>query len=164
MNHRAIQRVLISACLLLIGHSVVAEQRDALAAFPAAQQGMTRFVIRLPEKSRGDEDALQVELIAGRETLTDGVNLLRLASAIDAQLLPGWGYTYYAVSGSSEIISTRMAPPPNAPQVKQFVSGAPLHIRYNSRLPIVVYAPQGYQVRYRIWSAAATTAVADEGY
>jgi ecotin len=24
---------------------------------------------------------------------------------------------------------------------------------YNSRLPIVVYAPEGFEVRYRIWQA-----------
>jgi ecotin len=27
-------------------------------------------------------------------------------------------------------------------------------IRYNSRLPLVVYAPEGVEVRYRIWTAA----------
>jgi serine protease inhibitor ecotin len=26
-------------------------------------------------------------------------------------------------------------------------------IRYNTRLPVVVYAPEGVEVRYRIWSA-----------
>jgi len=33
------------------------------------------------------------------------------------------------------------------------VQGKPLQIRYNSRLSIVIYAPKGYEIRYRIWSA-----------
>ena len=28
--------------------------------------------------------------------------------------------------------------------------------RYNSRLPIVVYVPTGYEVHYRIWNAEET--------
>ena len=34
------------------------------------------------------------------------------------------------------------------------VGGEPLLVRYNSRLPLVVYTPADVQVRYRIWSAA----------
>ena len=33
--------------------------------------------------------------------------------------------------------------------------GEPALIRYNSRLPLVVYAPTDVEVRYRIWSAGA---------
>ncbi|HWD31650.1 MAG TPA: ecotin family protein, partial [Pseudomonas sp.] len=27
-------------------------------------------------------------------------------------------------------------------------------LRYNSKLPVVVYVPQGVEVRFRIWSAS----------
>jgi ecotin len=27
--------------------------------------------------------------------------------------------------------------------------------RYNSKLPVVVYVPEGFQVRYRVWEAGA---------
>ena len=49
--------------------------------------------------------------------------------------------------------STLVAPPPGAPKVKTFVTlgGEPYLIRYNSKLPVVVYAPEGVEVRYRIW-------------
>jgi ecotin len=33
------------------------------------------------------------------------------------------------------------------------MGGEPRLFRYNSRLPIVVYAPEGVEIRYRIWSA-----------
>ena len=95
--------------------------------------------------------------------LTDGVNLVRLGNAIEPRTIEGWGYTYYEVTGPSETISTLMAPPEGAPKVKAFVKAAPLQVRYNSRLPIIVYVPSGYEVRYRIWSASETTLEADEG-
>jgi ecotin len=120
-------------------------------------------VIVLPHKERGEEDAFQVEIIVGKEMLTDGVNLVRLGSMIEPRPLAGWGYTYYEVTGSSETLSTMMAPPTGAPLVWTFVTASPLHVPYNSRLPIVVYVPKGHEVRYRIWQAAQTTEKAEKG-
>ena len=124
---------------------------------------MERFVIVLPHKERGEEDDFKVELIVGKEMLTDGVNLVRLGNAIEPRTLEGWGYTYYVVTGSSATLSTLMAPPEGAPKVQAFVKAAPLQVRYNSRLPIVVYTPRGYEVRYRIWNASQTTHTAERG-
>jgi ecotin len=58
-----------------------------------------------------------------------------------------------------------MAIDPNAPKVNRFVTlgGKPYLIRYNSRLPLVVYAPEGVEVRYRIWSAGPETKVIEKG-
>jgi len=60
---------------------------------------------------------------------------------------------------------TRIAINPDAPKVKRFVTlgGEPLLIRYNSRLPIVVYVPEGVEVRYRVWSAGPEAKVIEEG-
>jgi ecotin len=149
--------------LVMLSVPAFGAEHSELKAFPAAKEGMERFVIVLPHKERGEEDAFQVELIVGKEMLTDGVNLVRLANTIEACPLKGWGYTYYEVTGSSETVSTMMAPPAGAPKVKTFVTTAPLHIAYNSRLPIVVYAPRGYEVRYRIWEASKTTKKAKKG-
>ncbi|MGB7838943.1 MAG: ecotin family protein [Terrimicrobiaceae bacterium] len=33
------------------------------------------------------------------------------------------------------------------------LGGSPYIIRYNSSLPIVVYVPEGMEVRYRVWRA-----------
>jgi ecotin len=142
--------------------SAAASAKSPLDAFPPAADGMVRFVITLAEKARGDEDRFKVELIAGKTLLTDNVNNYRLASNIEAQNLKGWGYTYYEVTGSGETMGTLMAPPEGTPQVERFISGNPLLVRYNSRLPIVVYAPNGYQVRYRIWRADKTFTQASE--
>ena len=50
---------------------------------------------------------------------------------------------------------TLMAPLPGTPQVEKFVTlgGEPYLVRYNSRLPLVIYVPEGVEVRYRIWRA-----------
>jgi ecotin len=81
------------------------------------------------------------------------VNQVRHGSTIEARPLKGWGYTFYEVTGQDTTMSTMMAAPEGSEKVEQFVSGAPLLIRYNSRLPIVIYAPEGYEIKYRVWTA-----------
>ncbi len=123
-----------------------------LKAFPSAENGMQRYVIVLPHKEREEEGAYKIEIIAGKNMLTDGVNQIRLASSIEAVPLTGWGYTYYEVTGKDLIMSTLMATPEGTRQVERFVRGESILISYNSRLPVVIYAPEGYEIRYRIWS------------
>lgn len=141
----------------------MAAEHSELKAFPAAEEGMVRFVIVLPHKERGDDQNYKVELSAGKEILTDGANTYRMACRIEPRPLTGWGYTFYEVTGSDQTMSTRMAPAPGTPKEKRFVSGEALQIRYNSRLPVVVYAPRGFEVRYRIWQAPDTLNPVEEG-
>lgn len=150
-----IPRLILVALVITAGVVIAQPQTEhpQLKAFPTAATGMTRFVIALTDKQRGEEDNFKVELIAGKTLMTDGINKLRLGSNLEAQPLEGWGYTYYQVSGSDKLMSTMMAVPAGHQQLEQFVRGKPLLIRYNSRLPIVVYAPEGYEIRYRIWQA-----------
>jgi ecotin len=53
-------------------------------------------------------------------------------------------------------MSTLMACPPGSKKKRAFVPvvGDGFTVRYNSKLPIVVYAPTDVEVRYRIWSAS----------
>jgi ecotin len=147
----------------LFSASAFGAEHPELRAFPPAKEGVERFVIVLQHKERGEEDNFQVEIIVGKEMLTDGVNRVRLGNIIEPRPLPGWGYTYYEVTGSPATMSTMMAPPPGAPMVTTFVTATPLLVRYNSRLPIVVYVPTGYAVRYRIWQAPGTAEKAEKG-
>ena len=154
MRNRLIQFLAIGLALLNAG--ALAAGHPELKAFPDAGEGMERLVIVLPHKERGEEDGFKVELTPGKMMLTDGVNLMRLGSTIAPRPLEGWGYTYYEVTGSDVAMSTLMAAPEGGQKVERFVTGTPLLIPYNSRLPIVVYVPRGYEVRYRIWSAGVT--------
>jgi ecotin len=36
-------------------------------------------------------------------------------------------------------------------------------VRYNSRLPLVIYVPEGVEVRYRVWRADPDSKVAAKG-
>ena len=139
--------------LSLISLQSLAVSHPELKNFPAAKEGMERFVIALPHKERGEDHQFKVELIPGKNMLTDGVNLVHLDASIIAHPLKGFGYTYYEIKGKDITMSTLMAPPPGAEKVKQFVEGQSFTIDYNSRLPIVIYAQKGYQVHYRIWEA-----------
>lgn len=63
-------------------------------------------------------------------------------------------------------MSTMMACPPGTPRHEAFVQ-APVEelagLRYNTKVPIVIYVPADAQVRYRIWSAGSEirTAIAE---
>ncbi|MCA9178148.1 MAG: ecotin family protein [Planctomycetales bacterium] len=140
-----------------------AQSPDYLKAFPAAAEGMKRLVIQLPHKERGEDEGFRVELFAGKEMLTDGVNRVRLGGQLEAKPLKGWGFTYYEVAKFGPAMSTRIGVPPGTPQVKQFVAIPSITIPYNSRVPLVVYVPADGAVQYRIWTAGEQVQVAPEG-
>lgn len=151
MPHRLPKSIALATLLL----PVLAAGSDGvdLTPFPEAEEGMTRMVILLPDMPR-DEENYAVELLAGKTVATDGVNRVRLDATLTARNLEGWGYTYYQMTGGDRLASTLMAVPEGTPTERRFVGGTPLTVRYNSRLPVVVYVPNGFEVRYRIWAAA----------
>ena len=84
---------------------------------------------------------------------------------IQKEDIKGWGYTRYVVGALGPMAGTQMAVDPNAPKVDRFITlaGEPYLIRYNSRLPVVVYAPEGVEVRYRVWKAEPQAKAIDKG-
>jgi ecotin len=136
---------------------------DNMKAFPPAEPGMARFVLDVPKQD--DESALKVELIVGKTVQTDGQNRHFFGGRIETETIKGWGFPRYIVRKLGPMAGTLMAVDPNAPKVSRFVTlgGDPYLIRYNSRLPIVVYAPEGAEVRYRIWAAGAETRAMEKG-
>jgi ecotin len=151
------------AVLSFLSVALLAEAADNMKAFPPAPAGMTRYVIQLPQKA--DESAFKVELIVGKTVLVDGQNKYFFAGKIEEEMIEGWGFPRYNVQTLGVMAGTMMAVDPNAPKVNKFVSlgGEPYLLRYNSRLPVVVYVPEGAEVRYRIWSATPEAKVADRG-
>lgn len=143
---------ILTSLLCLLNASAQATPHPELKAFPIAESGMQRWVINLPEKA--NEDDWKVELSAGTTLNTDGVNHVWLINSLEQQDLTGWGYTYYRIQGPAQAASTLMAAIPGRPETPHWVATQPIQIRYNSRLPIVVYAPTEFQVRYRLWSNA----------
>lgn len=125
---------------------------EKIAPYPQAEKGMKRQVIQLPHQQ--DESTLKVELLIG-QTLEVDCNQHRLGGELDSKTLEGWGYDYYVFDKLTSPVSTMMACP-DGKKEKKFVTaylGDDGMLRYNSKLPIVVYTPANVEVKYRIWKA-----------
>jgi ecotin len=142
----------LTTLAIFLGFSPLKAQ-NGLEAFPAAEHGMSRHVLTL--EAQPDEALLKVELILGKTVLTDAANRYFFAGAIREETVPGWGYTRYVLPDLGPMAGTLMAVDPAAPKVERFVTlaGEPYLIRYNSSLPLVVYVPEGVEVRCRVWRA-----------
>ncbi len=126
---------------------------ENLKAFPPAQTGQTRHVLMLPECA--DESLFKVELIVGKSVETDEANRYFFLGKLEEETIEGWGFNYFSLQELGPMAGTLIAVQPDVPKVRRFVSlgGEPHLLRYNSRLPLVVYVPEGVEVYYRLWRA-----------
>ena len=140
-----------------------AQAADTMKAFPPAEEGMVRYVLQVPKQ--GDESLFKVELMVGKTVAVDAVNTYFFAGQIEKETIKGWGYPRYTIKKLGPMGGTLKAVDPTTPKVDRFItlSGEPYLIRYNSRLPIVVYVPEGVEVRYRIWKAEAEVKLMEKG-
>ena len=162
MTHSWIHLIVVAG--LVAGLPGIVLSADDLKPFPSPQNGYRRAVIRLPAVDVPDDR--RVELILGK-TLEVDCNRQFLSGQLTRQVVPGWGYGYFVLSDVRGPASTLMACPPDEPKRTALVrirfgqdyaqSG---WLRYNPKLPIVVYVPEEIEVRYRIWSAHPQTAIA----
>lgn len=130
---------------------------DPLKAFPAAQEGYERVVINLPQVK--DTERFRVQLIPG-QTIEADCNTRSLSGEIKRETAQGWGYDYWVVSKVGPGPTTMMACP-NDSKVEKFVAVySDELIRYNPKLPVVVYVPKGVELRYKIWTAPEKATVA----
>ena len=136
---------------------------DNMKAFPPAEEGMVRYVINLPEQE--DEAGWRVELLIGKTVQLDAANRYFFAGTLETETIEGWGFDRHILRQLGPMAGTLMAVDPDGPKVDRFITlgGEPRLLRYNSRLPLVVYVPDGVEVRYRFWRADADIAAAERG-
>lgn len=157
-------RMIYSIAVLLISSVVYsAIAADNMKAFPPAEEGMVRHVLHLAKQD--DESACKVELIVGKMVPVDESNRYFFSGKIEEETISGWGFPRYNIRTLGSMAGTLLAIDPNTPKVNRFITlgGEAYLIRYNSRLPIVVYAPEGVEVRYRLWRAEPESKVFEAG-
>lgn len=125
------------------------------APFPTPKAGYIQKTIHLPQQA--NENNQKVELIVGQKKLVD-CNHHSLSGRFVERTLQGWGYRYWEIEKAGAGISTMMGCM-GRPKTMKFIQMQPKLIRYNSRVPIHVYLPKGYELRYRIWSAGSERTV-----
>lgn len=118
--------------------------------FPKAETGFKQVYIQVPIVE--NEENYKIELHIGKETSVD-CNQHFMNGQLSEQNLEGWGYTYFKVESDGAISSTKMACLDSKLE-RKFITLTPQLVRYNSKLPIVVYVPENFSVKYKIFKAS----------
>ena len=138
---------LLWSCLAIAGGIV-----EDLLPYPTMQDGFVRMVFRVPAIT--DESNRKVEIIVGKTVFVD-CNRTSFGGTLERRVVEGWGYPYFVLKKVGGPMSTMMACPPAYENTEEFVIvvGDGFLQRYNSNLPMVIYVPEGFELRYRIWAA-----------
>lgn len=156
---------LVFAFLLISTTGMLFAQKNANLAkeiemFPAPKHGFKQVFIKVPSKK--NENNYKVEILVGKTEMVD-CNRHFMGGTIEEKNLDGWGYTYYVAETNGNVGSTMMACP-DGKLTKQFIHLQSMMVNYNSRLPIVIYVPEGLEVNYKVWSAGKKMKVAQDGF
>ncbi len=156
--------LLIALAALAMSLSANAAEDKNMKAFPPAAEGMVRYVLPLPPE-KDEDSSLKVELMIGKTVKVDAANHYFFGGEVKTEIVEGWGFSYHILHKLGPMAGTLMAVDPAAPKVDRFVAvgGEPRLLRYNSRLPLVIYVPEGVEVRYRIWRAGAELKTVEKG-
>ena len=134
-----------------------ADAAKLLKSFPEVMDNYDRYVIYLPQQD--NEEALRLEVIPGIMKEVD-CNTHWLMGEFETETVDGMGYDYMVFESDGNVAATRMACPDNE-VVEKFVAAEGNFGRYNSQLPVVVFTPKGFQLKYKVWTANDTQ-VADK--
>jgi ecotin len=157
---KPVAKFLVISCLLLFTTPIFAVSNE-MKPYPPAEDGYKRMVIHLPALT--DEDANKLEIIIGKTMKVD-CNRHWFGGQLTEEIAKGWGFSYFILKSVTGPASTLMACSPDKKEKEAFVqvrSDQSL-LRYNSKLPVVVYVPDDFEVHYRIWTAKEESGVAQE--
>jgi ecotin len=159
MKQRFYKFIVLSSILLF--NTFVFADSSGMKLYPPAEEGYKRMVINLPLLV--DEDAHKLELIIGKTIKVD-CNHHWFGGQLTEEVAKGWGYTYFILKSVQGLASTLMACPPEMKDQETFVQvrGDGNLLRYNSKVPMVVYVPIDFEVHYKIWAASKESELAKE--
>jgi ecotin len=151
-------KFLVISSLLLFSTTIFAASYGMIP-YPPAEEGYKRMVIHL--QPLADEDANKLEIIIGKTIKVD-CNRQWFIGHLSEEIAKGWGFPYFILKSVTGPASTLMACPPDKKEQEAFVQvrGDGGLLRYNSKLPVVVYVPVDFEVHYRIWTAKEETGMA----
>ena len=154
----------LTLSILILGSFAMAQQpQDNMKAYPPAADGMKRVVVYL--ESKEEEDDYRIELMVGKTVEVDAANRFFFSGNLEEETIEGWGFPKYIVKQIGPMAGTRIGVDPDAPKVKRFVKlgGEPTLVRYNSKLPVVVYVPKDAEVKLKVWVASPQPVTLNEG-
>lgn len=123
-------------------------QKQDISIFPKPEKGYVQHIIELPYSN--NDNSKKIELYVGKTIETDECNHHNLMGSFEENDLKGWGYNYYTFKTKGDVMSTMKGCPTNN-KIHQFVRSQSTLLTYNGKLPIVIYTPEGYEVRYKIY-------------
>lgn len=123
-----------------------------LSAFPKAEKGYKMVVIEVPHSE--NDDSKKIEFFAGKNLETDSCNTHNLQGTFENSELKGWGYNYYTFKTNGNVMTTNMGCS-DTKKIFKFVKAEHKLVRYNGRMPIVIYVPEEYEVRFKIYKSEA---------
>lgn len=152
-------KIIVFGGFFLLSTHVFAASYE-MKPYPPAEDGYKRMVIHL--QPLANEDVNKLEIIIGK-TLKVDCNKHWFIGHLSEEIAQGWGFTYFMLKIVKGPASTLMACPPSQNQQEKFVqvrSDEGL-LPYNSKLPVVVYVPNDFDVHYRIWTVKEESGVAE---
>ncbi|AIM36400.1 ecotin family protein [Sphingobacterium sp. SG20118] len=142
---------------LLFSISAMAQTllKQDVNVFPAPEKGMVKYVIEVPHAGIAADNNKKIEFFAGKYMETDACNTYFLSGEFEEKNLEGWGYNYYVFKTNGNVGMTQMLC--EGEKKNTFVQAKSIVSDYNGRMPIVIYAPEGYEVKFKIYKAEPET-------
>ena len=151
-------KFLVTSVFLLLSNNVFSDSYG-MKPYPPAEEGYKRMAIHL--QPMADEDANKLEIIIGKTIKVD-CNRHWFIGNLSEEIAKGWGFSYFILKSVVGPTSTLMACPPDKKEQEAFVTVRSYGglLPYNSKLPVVVYVPNDFEVHYRIWTAKEESGMA----
>ncbi|MGR5347331.1 ecotin family protein [Vibrio mediterranei] len=93
-----------------------------------------------------------IEIRPSVKVKVDSCNKVSLGAETKIDILEGWGFSYYVVNTNGNLRSSLMGCADERRVEKQVYASRGELYDYNSKLPLVVYAPKGVTIEYRVWA------------